>query len=676
MFKIRETLCTLFGLVGGCEPAPRITQEFVSLNDIIIPSPEVADGGCPVTDGGWPTGVASTALVIGRALLPSVGLYIYNKWCIHRKRNQQEEAVAETTTRLELPLGENDFNAQVVKEMERKIRAEFEEDILEKDKLIEELANKLEEALRQEEKMDNLLAIEDFLLDELKCQDEKQELKQLLKERDVIIQEAEERQQNMTAEFEEKLLEKDTLIEDLANKLEAALRQEEKMDNLLAKEQLLEEELDWKYEKQELEHQIQATYHLMTEMEKLLEEKSKSEKRLESCLRTLEEDLLNRDRQIEDLLYEERTWKYEKQELEHQIKVALQHGKEMENCLEIAKARASEMDRYLASLEDYEAKLRDCFAVEVKKRDEKIQEIADKLEAAFHYGKEIESFAKKEKARADELDRYANSLREFETNLRDSFAAEVTNRDRKIEEMASKLEATLHYGKEMENFAKKEKARADELDRYVISLREFETKLRDSFTAEVKNRDKKIEEMASKLEATLHQGEEMEHLLEECKILKVKCKTYEENMIQEQKRVRERQRLQQEALMNQDRYMLTTLLHGIAKRNFHLEQIALRHDSTIVETICERDEKQWKEHYRAQHERNDYKRNWEVLIQMLEDIITGDAGQQKAKNRKSEIAMSHETQTDDPSNDDMKDETCGQNPEHEMLMNKHLTAKT
>ncbi|XP_064100418.1 myosin heavy chain, clone 203-like [Macrobrachium nipponense] len=247
-------------------------------------------------------------------------------------------------------------------------------------------------------------------------------------------------------------------------------------------------------------------------MENLLE-KNKTEKRLDSCLTTLEEDLLNRDRQI-DLLNEERNWKREKKDLEHQIEIALQHGKEMENYLEIAKARANEMDRYLASLQDYEAKLRDCFAVEVKKRDEQIQEIADKLEASFHYGKEIENFAIKEKARADELDRYVTSLREFETKLRDSFAAEVTNRDKTIEEMASKIKATLHYGQEMENFAIKEKARADELDRYVTSLREFETKLRDSFTAEVKNRDKKIEEMASKLEATLHQGEEMEHLLE------------------------------------------------------------------------------------------------------------------------------------------------------------------
>ncbi|XP_066957215.1 uncharacterized protein [Macrobrachium rosenbergii] len=342
----------------------------------------------------------------GGTMMASGVLHAYNKWTIHKKQKQQAEALGETR-RLPQLLEEKDVTPQETKEMERKIRTEFEEEIQKRDNMIKELANKLDIALRQGEKTENLLA------------------------------EANDREMQLGISFG-----------------------------------------------------------------------------------ILQEELLIRDDQIENLLNEERNWKREKQELEHQIEIALHHGKEMENWYEIEKARADEIDQYLTSRE-YETKVRDTFvAVEVKKRDEKIEEMANQLEAALHHGKEMENLVEKEKARANEMVRYLSSLREYEKNLRDRFAVEVKNRDEKIQEIADKLQAALHHGVMMENLMKTEKARADEMDKYLTTLREYETTLRDRFAVEVKNRDKKIQETADKLEAALHHGKKLENLL---KILKARA---------------------------------------------------------------------------------------------------------------------------------------------------------
>ncbi|XP_066984762.1 golgin subfamily A member 6-like protein 24 [Macrobrachium rosenbergii] len=488
-------------------------EKFVSTDTVITPVPNVVDVGFvlpkepnlermpvtdvgwPVTDGGWPTGVTA-ALAIGGTMMASVGLYVYNKWISHQKekQHQQGQAIGETrleqlfeernvikNTRLEQLFKERDRMAQQAEEMDTKIRNEYEAEIQQRDNVIKELANKLEIALSQGEKAKNLLA------------------------------EANRRDKTLGEYFK-------------AMETELLLKHSQTDD-------LLKEQQNWKREKKELEDQIEAQGK---EMEHFLAEAGRRDKQLGA----LEEDIMIKNRQIEDLSCEKQNWKCEKEELEHQIEVALHHGEEMENCYETEKARADKIELCLI-LREYETKVKDSLAVEVQKRDEKIEEMANQLEAALHHGKEMENLVGKQKARANHMDKYLITFQENEKKLRDRFALEVKNKDKKTQEMSNKLEAALHHGKEMENLVEKQKATANEMNRYLTSLQEYEKKLRDQFAMEVKNRDEKIQEMSNKLEAALHHGKEMENLVEKQKATANEMDRYLTSLQEYEKKLRD-----------------------------------------------------------------------------------------------------------------------------------------
>ncbi|XP_066937302.1 trichohyalin-like [Macrobrachium rosenbergii] len=136
---------------------------------------------------------------------------------------------------------------------------------------------------------------------------------------------------------------------------------------------------------------------------------------------------------------------------------------------------------------------------------------------------------------------------------------------------------------------------------------------------------------------------ELEQLRKECERLREKCTIQEENIIKERKRAREHLRTQEEELRNQDKYMLMTLLHGTAQRNFHLEHIALdcrnksldnnreeedpdktSEEKDLLDQVQKLEEEQHRMYRNAQQEKDDYGKQWAVLTQMVEDLIQGD----------------------------------------------------
>ncbi|XP_066956240.1 uncharacterized protein [Macrobrachium rosenbergii] len=303
----------------------------------------------------------------------SVGLYAYNKWIRHQKQKQHRQglAVAETRpeqlseernpledTGLQQLFREKDVITHEAEEMNRKIRKEVEAEIRKRDNVIKELANKLETALSDGEKTKTLLA------------------------------EANRRDKALGEYF--KALEVELLIKHGQT------------------EDLLKQQENWKREKLDLEHQIQELEH-KTEVQgkktaNFLAEAQKREQVLGNYIRILEAEVILKHHQMESLLNEQQNWKREKQELE------------MKNWYEIQKTRADEMELYL-TLREYETKVRHSLAVEVKKRDEKIEEMANELEVALHHGKEMEKLVEKEKAKVNEMDRHLTNLRENEKSL-------------------------------------------------------------------------------------------------------------------------------------------------------------------------------------------------------------------------------------------------------------------
>ncbi|XP_064077682.1 golgin subfamily A member 6-like protein 24 [Macrobrachium nipponense] len=229
----------------------------------------------------------------------------------------------------------------------------------------------------------------------------------------------------------------------------------------------------------------------------------------------------------------------------------------------------------------------------------------------------------------------------------------------------------LHQRNEMETLLIEERKRGKELERESSEMiLHYQEKLRDKDNEKDKLKERK-EQLQKNLESAMCQLQnlesslqlaereicslkkaentnlqELEHLREECERLREKCRIQEENIIKERKRVKEYLRMQEEELKNQDKYMLMALLHGTAQRNFYLEHIPLAHrnkdldDETLKNSEEENkrldqeeylqqqlqkvEEDQYREYCNAQREKKDYGKQWEVLTQMVEDLIEGD----------------------------------------------------
>ncbi|XP_064119015.1 trichohyalin-like [Macrobrachium nipponense] len=241
----------------------------------------------------------------------------------------------------------------------------------------------------------------------------------------------------------------------------------------------------------------------------------------------------------------------------------------------------------------------------------------------------------------------------------------------------------LHCRKEMENLLEEEKKRRDKLEVALNHEKELErerSEMKLHYQERLKEKDNEREKLREReeqlqkdLESAMHEQLKLESCLKcaegeisslkkaesinlrelkqignECERLREKCRMQEENIIEERKRVRDRLRTQEEELRNQDKYMLMALLHGTAQRNFHLQHIELERrnnsddeepencveiadgrkdhvtDEDLHDQVKRVEEEQYTKYCNAQREKKDYGKQWEVLTQMVEDLLQGD----------------------------------------------------
>ncbi|XP_064116476.1 uncharacterized protein LOC135222320 [Macrobrachium nipponense] len=153
-----------------------------------------------------------------------------------------------------------------------------------------------------------------------------------------------------------------------------------------------------------------------------------------------------------------------------------------------------------------------------------------------------------------------NSLRVLKEELdnRDLQIERLLNEERKLisekEDLEEKLDIALNHGNELNSLLEE----ADEKAK----------KIANELEEEVQKRETQIRHLLGQGERL---KEELQQLGKECERLTEKCRIQEEHEVTQEQRFRECLKRQEEALRQQDKYLLMTLLHGTAQRNFHLQ---------------------------------------------------------------------------------------------------------
>ncbi|XP_064093792.1 trichohyalin-like [Macrobrachium nipponense] len=279
---------------------------------------------------------------------------------------------------------------------------------------------------------------------------------------------------------------------------------------------------------------------------------------------------------------------------------------------------------------------------------------------ALHHRNEMETLLQEERKRGNEMETSLRTIK-LELHTKQQLIENFLNAERKLilekQELEDKLEVALNLGKELEresserilHYQEKLKDKENEKDKLKERKEQLQKNL-ESAMSQLQNLESSLKlaegEICSLKKAENTNLQELEHLRKECERLREKCRIQDENIIKEQKRVREHLRMQEEELRNQDKYMLMALLHGTAQRNFYLEHIALDHrnkdldnetlknsqeenkrldqEEDLQQQLQKVEEDQYREYCNAQREKKDYGKQWEVLTQMVEDLIEGD----------------------------------------------------
>ncbi|XP_064120373.1 trichohyalin-like [Macrobrachium nipponense] len=345
------------------------------------------------------------------------------------------------------------------------------------------------------------------------------------------------------------------------------VKNKEELEGKELKIMLLEESLKQK------ETILQDAFHHWKDIEKLLEGAMEKETEMEASLTTLEAELQKRNLQIEDFLTREEKSRCQQQEFEDKLDLALHYAIELQTLL--------------------------------KKAEERERKIKDDLE---------EQMNKNHLLVKEKEDEETEIRRQHQETLRQK--DKETEKQREcLEELQDNLESALRQEQSLERLLE-----SKEEDLICLKKKESEAQL------------------------------EVQQLLKDCDMLKEKIQLQEQNRMREEKCLREQLRAQEEALREHDKYMLMMFLHGTAQRNFQLEHIALEHGDDMIEegkrekctrgTIgkkdtgneedpCEKaretEEKQCKEYWNAQREKNeDYEKQWEGLKHIVEDVLHGD----------------------------------------------------
>ncbi|XP_064111225.1 uncharacterized protein LOC135218707 [Macrobrachium nipponense] len=281
------------------------------------------------------------------------------------------------------------------------------------------------------------------------------------------------------------------------------------------------------------------------------------------------------------------------------------------------------------------------------------------------------------------LKKWVSELGGQNTNLKEDLEEALLEVTTLKNSLLDEKRDALHHRKEMENLLEEEKTRQEKLEVALNHGKELErerSEMSTAFPGEAKRKDNEREKLREQMEQLQHNLEramqeqhnlesslkhaeaelsslkraesinlrELEELGKECESLREKCRMQEENKIKNDNVSGDHLRTQEEELRNQDKYMLMALLHGTAQRNFHLEHIELerrnnsedmapencaetrdgRKDHVNGEDLHEQvrrvEEEQYMKYSNAQREKKDYGKQWEVLSQMVEDLLQGD----------------------------------------------------
>ncbi|XP_064103288.1 myosin-2 heavy chain, non muscle-like [Macrobrachium nipponense] len=334
---------------------------------------------------------------------------------------------------------------------------------------------------------------------------ENRKLQEMLEERDRMLQEAERGKNKLEEEYEEDVWK----LNDRINELEM--------------------------EKEDTNEELVSALRHGKEMEALLEDARARELEMKSSLLSLEERLQQKDCQIEDLLSNERKLESEKQQLAKKIE---RDEKQMESLLAELKETEYEVGLCFNIIEEKEKNLKDHFEGEIKKKDDVIASLQNKLENALHQKKEMETLMEEARAREAEM---KSTLRSEEEKLE--------QRDRQLEEL---LSVERRREVECEQLNEKLKKQEKEIESLLERSNGLENELQNCFSlldeskdcnlyleGEIQKKNKVIESLHKKLEVALQREKEIESLLTEVKQNERKINVFKEQLENRNSQVKE-----------------------------------------------------------------------------------------------------------------------------------------
>ncbi|XP_066987431.1 cingulin-like [Macrobrachium rosenbergii] len=287
------------------------------------------------------------------------------------------------------------------------------------------------------------------------------------------------------------------------------------------------------------------------------------------------------------------------------------------------------------------------------------------LQDALRHGKETEKLLEDEKKKGNEMETFLRTLK-VELDNKDLQIENFLDTERKLicekEELQKNLSVALNHGKELNSLLEE----ADEKSRTIANNFEEEVQKRENQIRDLLAQEEKLKGEKLVLEDKL---EKAVNLLMTERMEQERANSHWQQKLQEKDKevetLREHQRRLEEALKDQDKYMLMTLLHGTAQRNFHLQHIALQHGNEILdisekerqeEDLQMRMEKQYRKYCDTQRERTNYGNQWEVLTHTLMDIVHGD-------ERMPEATTGDPNKNCEIFNENLADKTCHQSNE-------------
>ncbi|XP_064103286.1 plectin-like [Macrobrachium nipponense] len=618
MSSLYQLLCnTLLGLVASCKPATRNILEEVASYYTVIPGSDFdldivltkVPKEKPILDCGLAAGVTATIVGTCCVAAASVGLYAYKKYGNLRKvlkdlDNQKNDSDAENR-KLQEMLEERDRMLQEAERGKNKLEEEYEEDVWKLNDRINELEMEKEDtneelvsALRHGKEMEALL--EDARARELEMKSSLLSLEERLQQKDCQIEDLLSNERKLKSEKQQ-----------LAKKIE---RDEKQMESLLAelketeyevglcfniieeKEKNLKDHFEGEIKKKDdviasLQNKLENALHQKKEMETLMEEARAREAEMKSTLRSEEEKLEQRDRQLEELLSVERRREVESEQLNEKLK---KQEKVIESLLERANGLQNELENCFRLLDES----KDCklyLEGEIQKKNKVIESLQNKLEDALQREKEIESLLVEAKQNERKINVFKEQLENRNSQVKE-LLLEVERFKGENQAMEQKLANALREAGLEQQLLRKQAEEHVEISLYW---------------------QQKFEEANKEVETLKHREEDLAKKLKDC----------EAEVKKANNKIRE-------ILNNEDKYMLMALLHGIAERNFHLEHIAFEYgnENQQKNTEEEKDEdlldqmqrRKVEQYNRAQQERNNYAMQWGDLTQMLEALMCGD----------------------------------------------------